>query len=179
MRKLMILAAALAATGAGLFVAWRRNPRLGTRTVNEVVNPLLVQRGIAGAGRSEIGTLEHVGRTSGTRHLTPVHPVPIEGGFRIVVPLGEQSQWVRNVVAAGHCRLHLHDTVYELDEPVRLAPSETPGIVPPVAWLMDRLGMEYLLLHTFAEHPGGFDANAEPTSAEAAPAAESPVAAGA
>jgi hypothetical protein len=154
MRKLVVMAGGLVVVGAGSLVAWRRNPRIGTRFMNEVLNPVLVARGIAGAGRSELGTLEHVGRRTGTRHLTPIHPVAIEDGFRIVVPLGPKSEWARNVIAAGHCRMQLHDTVHDLDEPVLLAASEIPEIATPVAWVLDRLSVEYLLLRRFAESPG-------------------------
>jgi hypothetical protein len=175
MRKLIVLAGALAAAGAATLVAWRRNPRLGTRYLNEVVNPALVARGIAGAGRSEVGTLEHVGRRSGTRHLTPIHPVPTADGFRIVVPLGEQSEWAKNVIAAGHCRMQLHDVVYELDEPALLAASEVPGIAAPMAWVLDRLGVEYLLLRRFAEAPGHLEATAETAPSSAPEATEAPV----
>jgi len=153
-RKLFLLTAALGATIAAFAVAWRRNPRMGTRFTNDVLNPLVVGRGMAGAGRSELGTLEHFGRRSGTRHLTPIHPVPTEDGFRIVVPLGPKSQWAQNVLAAGHCRLQLHDTVYDLDEPVLLAAGEVPDIATPVAMLMDRFGVQYLLLRQFAERAG-------------------------
>lgn len=154
MRKLALIAGGLIVAGAAGLVAWRRNPRIGTRFMNEVLNPLLVARGISGAGRSELGTLEHVGRRTGTRHLTPIHPVATEDGFRIVVPLGPKSEWARNVIAAGHCRMQLHDTVHDLDEPVLLAASEIPEIAVPVAWALDRLGVEYLLLRRFAETPG-------------------------
>jgi deazaflavin-dependent oxidoreductase (nitroreductase family) len=153
-RKLFLVMAALGATVAAFAVAWRRNPRMGTRFTNDVLNPLVVGRGMAGVGRSELGTLEHFGRRSGTRRLTPIHPVPTGDGFRIVVPLGPQSQWAQNVLAAGHCRLQLHDTVYDLDEPVLLAASEVPDIPTPAAKLMDRFGVQYLVLHRFAERAG-------------------------
>lgn len=163
MRKLLVLVATIGAVTA-LVVAWVRNKRIGSGLVNEVVNPFLVRRGLAGTGRAEIGTLEHVGRTSGIRRLTPIHPVATETGFRIVVPLGEQSQWVRNVLAAGHCRMQLHDVVYELDEPVLLAASEIPEIAPPVGWVLDRLGFEYLFLRRFAEAPGRLEPAEEPAA---------------
>jgi len=153
-RKLFLLTAVLGATVAAFAVAWRRNPRMGTRFTNDVLNPLVVGRGMAGAGRSELGTLEHFGRRSGTRHLTPIHPVPTEDGFRIVVPLGPKSQWAQNVLAAGHCRLQLHDTVYDLDEPVLLAAGEVPDIATPAAMLMDRFGVQYLILRQFAARAG-------------------------
>jgi hypothetical protein len=174
MRKLLIPVAVLAGIAA-LLAAWVRNTRLGAGLANERVNPYLVRRGIAGSGRSEIGTLEHVGRRSGIRRLTPLHPVPTETGFRFVVPLGERSEWVKNVMAAGHCRMQLHDTVYELDEPVLLAAGETGEVPAPVAWFLDRLGVQYLLLRRFAEGPGTLDQPA----GEKQPSAGSPTVSGA
>ena len=127
MRKIVTFFAFPAVTGAALVAAvglWRRNPRIGTAFVNSVVNPALLRRGLAGYGRSEIGTLEHVGRKSGVRRLTPVHPEPTPAGFRIIVPLGMRSEWARNVIAAGHCRLLLHDQVFDLDEPAMVDAGE-------------------------------------------------------
>lgn len=165
MRKVVVITGALVAAGAGVVVAWRRNPRIGTRFTNEVLNPFLVDRGISGGGRSELGTLEHVGRRTGTRHLTPIHPVATEDGFRIAVPLGPKSEWARNVLAAGHCRMQLHDTIYDLDEPVLLAAGELPEIATPAAWILDRLGYQYLLLRRFKERPGRLDeVTEEPTT---------------
>src|SRR5688572_20338573 len=120
MRKIVTLFAFPAVIGVAAVAAarmWRRNPRIGTAFVNSVVNPVLLRRGLSGSRRSEIGTLEHVGRKSGVRRLTPVHPEPTPVGFRIIVPLGMRSEWARNVIAAGHCRLLLHDQVFDLDEP--------------------------------------------------------------
>ncbi len=171
MRRLVIIVGVPVAAAAALFAAWRRNPRLGTRIVNDVVNPLFVERGIAGAGRSELGTLEHVGRRSGTRHLSPIRPVPTEDGFRIMVPLGARSEWAQNVLVAGHCRMQLHDTVYELDEPVLLAAGEVPEIPMPVAAVLDRLDVQYLLLRRFAEAPGRLEEEAAEPGTEAPSAA--------
>jgi hypothetical protein len=174
MRKLLIPVAVLAGIAA-LLAAWVRSTRLGAGLANERVNPYLVRRGISGSGRSELGTLEHVGRRSGIRRLTPLHPIPTETGFRFVVPLGERSEWVKNVMAAGHCRMQLHDTVYELDEPVLLAAGETGELPAPIAWVLDRLGVQYLLLRRFAEAPGRLVERA----AEVEPPAGSAVATGA
>lgn len=154
MRRLLKVALALVALVAGAVYLWRRDTRIGTRFMNGVLDPILVRQGISGAGRSEIGTLEHVGRVTGIRRLTPVHPEPTADGFRIVVPLGPRSEWVRNVLAAGHCRIQLHDTVHELDEPVVLRPDEVEDLPAPLARLFGWLGFEYLRLHRFAEHPG-------------------------
>ena len=150
----------LIATVAGVGVVtggvlwWRRHPRAGTAWVNRVVNPWLVARGVSVLSRGEIGLLEHVGRRSGVVRVTPVHPVRTTEGFRIVVPLGSESQWARNVLAAGHCRLQVADEVHELDEPWLLRPGLVTGIPGVVARPMDWLGFRYLVLRRFASRPG-------------------------
>jgi hypothetical protein len=157
MRKIVTLFALPAVTGAALVAAialWRRNPRIGTAFVNSVVNPALLRRGLVGHGRSEIGTLEHVGRKSGVRRLTPVHPEPTSAGFRIIVPLGMRSEWARNVIAAGHCRLLLHDQVFDLDEPAMVDAGQAQDLPGPLGRVFAALGFRYLSLRTFASHPG-------------------------
>lgn len=150
------LAAIVAAAGAAV-IAFRRNPRIGTAFVNTVVNPRLLERGLVGGATSELGMLEHVGRTSGIRRLTPVHPEPTADGLRIVVPLGANSHWARNVLAAGHCRLQLHETVYDLDEPTIIAARDAEGLPTLVRGIMAALGFQYLKLHTFAANPGSLE----------------------
>ena len=71
--------------------------------------------------------------------------------------------------------MQLHDVVFELDEPVLLAARQVPERAP-MAWLLDRLGVECLLLRRFAERPGTLgEAPGEPAMAE--PASPAPVAA--
>jgi hypothetical protein len=150
-------AAALGAVAGGSVIVWRRNPRMGSAFVNAVVNPGLVRRGLAGRGRSEIGTLEHVGRRSGIRRLTPIHPESTADGFRIMVPLGTHSEWARNVLAAGHCRLQLHDLVYDLDEPMMVPAADVDDLPLAVRAVAAALGFQYLKLRTFDVNPGTLD----------------------
>ena len=172
-KRMLAILGLVGATTAGLVVYWRFFPRAGLEWTNKVFNPWLVSNGWSGGGASEIGTIEHIGRKSGARHLTPVHPVPTPDGFRIVVPLGERSEWARNIVAAGHCRLQLHDTVYELDEPLLVRPVHCRELSPLTRWAGERLGFMYLRLHRFAEAPGEL---APIESAAASPAEEAIVA---
>jgi hypothetical protein len=160
MRKLLALALGIAGA-VTLVAAWMRYTRIGAGLANDVVNPLLVRRGISGTGASELGTLEHHGRRTGTRHLTPLHPLPAEGGFRFAVPLGDRSEWARNVVAAGHARMQLHDEVHELVDPVLLAPSEVPDVPPPLAWVTEALGWRYLVTRSAGATPGNLAEAAE------------------
>lgn len=148
---------AMAGTVGGFVAWWRRHPRFGAAWVNRVVDPWLVRQGIVASSNGEIGLLEHVGRTSGIVRRTPVHPVRTDQGFRIVVPLGLESQWARNVLAAGHCRLRIGEIVHELDEPLLVPASAIEGLPKPATRLMDWLGFRYLVLRQFAEHAGALE----------------------
>ncbi|HEX6139083.1 MAG TPA: nitroreductase family deazaflavin-dependent oxidoreductase [Candidatus Limnocylindria bacterium] len=150
MRKLIVLAV-VGGSGYGAVRWWREHRRFGAGLVNRVVNPWLVRRRIVGGSRGELALIEHVGRKSGTVRQTPIHPMPTEDGYRIIVPIGEQSQWVRNVLAAGRCRLIVGDRVVELDEPKLEAPAEVPGVPGPVRSLFGWLGFRYLRLRTLVE----------------------------
>jgi deazaflavin-dependent oxidoreductase (nitroreductase family) len=141
----------VAAAAAGIYGAarwWRRNRRVGAGVVNRIIDPWLVRHGLIGGSRGEIGLIEHVGRKSGTVRRTPVHPMPTEDGYRIIVPIGVQSEWARNVLAAGHCRLVLSDRVLELGEPLLETPAEMPDLPRPVRTLFGWLGFRYMRLRT-------------------------------
>lgn len=169
MRRALSIGGALGLIILGGAVWWRRHPRVGSGWVNRVVDPWLVRNGVIESSRGEIGLLEHVGRTTGTVRVTPIHPVRTADGFRIIAPVGVESQWARNVIAAGHCRLQAGGVVHELDEPRIVMPSEVEGLPGPATRVMDWLGFRYVVLRQFAEHTGTLDvsgaAPAEPTTA--------------
>jgi hypothetical protein len=71
-----------------------------------------------------------------------------------MVPLGAQSQWAHNVVAAGNCRLQLHGQIYELAEPRLIPASEVTDLPRIVRAVMAALGFQYLSLHTVSVEPG-------------------------
>jgi len=157
MRKIAVVLGVPVAIGAVLVGGARirrRDPRVGTAFVNSVVNPVLLRRGLAGHRRSEIATLEHVGRRSGMKRLTPVHPEATPNGFRIVVPLGAESEWARNVIAAGHCRLTLHDRTFDLDEPTMVDAALVDHLPWALRRIMGALGFRYLSLRTFVADAG-------------------------
>lgn len=169
MRRI-ILGIALVGSLMSTVLWWRRHRRTGSRFVNYTVNPFLLRHGMAGRTHRNLGTLEHIGRRSGIRRLTMVHPVPTDHGFRIIVPLGEDSEWARNVLAAGHCRLQVGDTVYELDEPALVQPGDVPEVPAFFRWVQGELGFRWFRLHQFAAAPGNLEVNA--ASAERAPIAQ-------
>jgi deazaflavin-dependent oxidoreductase (nitroreductase family) len=152
-RVIMVLLGA-AGSVAAFVVWWRRHPRFGTAAVNRVVNPWLVRQGVTDVTHGEIGLLEHVGRVTGTTRVTPVRPVDTTDGVRVVMPLGAASQWGRNVIAAGHCRMQRGGVVIELDSPRIVNPRDVEGMPALPARLMSWLGFRYLLLRRFDERPG-------------------------
>lgn len=153
-RILIVVIGLVTAALSAAFLAWKRDPRTGSAFVNSVVNPWLLRRGLAGGRHSEIGSLEHIGRTSGTRRVTLVHPELTPSGFRVMVPLGTQSEWARNVLTAGRCRLQLHEQVYELADPQLVPAGELRDLRGPARTLMGALGFRYLTLRTVAVEPG-------------------------
>jgi deazaflavin-dependent oxidoreductase (nitroreductase family) len=164
-RSLMVVVIGL----AGLVVlaaAWMRWTRIGAGFANDIVNPCLVRRGLSGSSASELATLEHVGRHSGIRRLTPLHAIPTADGVRFAVPLGERSEWARNVLVAGRCRMQYHDMLVELDDPRLLAPPEVPGMGTLTGRITAWLGWRYLLLRRVHERPGGFGAASGPQDGE-------------
>ena len=173
MRRVLMIIGAVAGLAVGFAAWWRRHPRTGAAWVTKVADPWLVRQGLLESSNGELGLLEHVGRKTETVRLTPIRPVPTAEGFRIVVPLGLESQWARNVLAAGHCRLQVGEVVHELDEPRLVLPSAVEGLPRLATRVMDWLGFRYLVLHRFGEHAGKLEAPAaieEPAQPEPTPA---------
>jgi hypothetical protein len=115
------------------------------------VNPVVLFLGLAGGRRSVWGVLEHVGRETGKTYHTPVMPLEHEEHIYIPLTYGTDVPLVKNVRAAGHCRLQVHEMVFDLDEPMVIGPGEP--IVP--AWIRPFLGnRRYLRLHVLDVAPG-------------------------
>jgi hypothetical protein len=87
--------------------------------------------------------------------------VPTENGYRIIVPLGLESHWAQNVLAAGRCRIQMGEVIHELDEPVLVAPPAMKDLPPFTRNVIDWLGFRYLVLHRVAEHAGTLAAATE------------------
>ena len=63
------------------------------------------------------GILTHVGRKSGKVYRTPVNVFRASNGFIIALTYSSQSEWVKNVLAAGGCELKTRGKKYQLSAP--------------------------------------------------------------
>jgi deazaflavin-dependent oxidoreductase (nitroreductase family) len=108
-----------------------RLARFNLRVTNRVLGPLAER--LPG-----FGIVIHRGRRSGRIHRTPVNVFRRGDGYVIALTYGKDSQWVRNVLAAGEVDVEtrgrtIHLTAPELvhDERRRLVPA--PVRVPLAA----------------------------------------------
>ena len=66
------------------------------------------------------GIVTHVGRKSGRIYRTPVNVFRAPDGFLIALTYGRDSEWVRNVLAAGACQLETRVVRYQTSAPTVL-----------------------------------------------------------
>ena len=74
--------------------------------------------------------VRHVGRTSGRTYQNPVSAYPLGDGFVIPVLYGAESQWVRNVMAAGSFTLRTKGRDYLLERPEIIPAAQALGAYP-------------------------------------------------
>ena len=123
-------------------------PRRGLiRQFNKhILNPLALW--VLGRRPTYYAALEHVGRTTGRTYTTPVVAKLTAEGVLIPLPYGANTDWCRNVLAAGSCSLVLNGIPYELVNPRVVDARIGEALVPPAnAWVWRRFGVrQYLQL---------------------------------
>jgi deazaflavin-dependent oxidoreductase (nitroreductase family) len=63
------------------------------------------------------GMITHIGRKSGREYRTPVNVFRRPNGFLIALTYGPNSEWVKNILAAGGAELLTRHTRYHLSDP--------------------------------------------------------------
>jgi deazaflavin-dependent oxidoreductase (nitroreductase family) len=76
------------------------------------------------------GVVVHRGRRSGREYHTPVNVFPRSDGVRIALTYGVDSDWVKNVLAAGGCQLHTRGRYLRLSDPHLRHDPDRNGIRP-------------------------------------------------
>jgi len=95
------------------------------------------------------GIVTHVGRKSGRLYRTPVNVFRVPEGCLIALTYGRESEWVKNVVAAGGCEIETQGVVYRRCAPVVVHDPTRRQFPPPVRvalWLVG--ATDYLRLST-------------------------------
>ena len=77
-----------------------------------------------------LGVVIHRGRRSGRRYQTPVNVFPAGDGFVFALTYGPDTDWVRNVLAAGGCELRTRGRTVRLVSPRLYRDEDRRGIRP-------------------------------------------------
>jgi len=93
-----------------------------------ILNPILLRVADRFHGTYP-AVVSHVGRRSGRRYRTPVVAQPVDGGFVIPLPYGTETDWCRNVRAAGHFSIERAGQTYEVGNPEVVGPAEALPLV--------------------------------------------------
>jgi deazaflavin-dependent oxidoreductase (nitroreductase family) len=85
------------------------------------------------------GMIEHTGRKSGRSYRVPVNVFSAKNGFVIVLFYGRDSDWVRNVLAAGGGEMVHRRRRYVLSHPEIVSGAEGRQLAPRPIRLAMRL----------------------------------------
>jgi len=77
-----------------------------------------------------LGVIVHRGRRSGKEYQTPVNVFATDDGYVFALTYGPDTDWVKNVLAAGGCELRARGRVISLTEPVLVHDETRPHIRP-------------------------------------------------
>jgi deazaflavin-dependent oxidoreductase (nitroreductase family) len=93
------------------------------------------------------GVVLHTGRKSRRAYRTPVNVFRTSDGYAIALTYGTQSEWVRNVVAAGGCTLVTRGHTVDLTAPQLVHDERRRFVPPPVRAILSLLGVaDFLVL---------------------------------
>jgi deazaflavin-dependent oxidoreductase (nitroreductase family) len=118
--------------------------------LTKVLNP--VMRKLAGRRHMRMAAeIRHVGRRSGRPYVTPAGARLTGDTFVIPLTFGNQSDWSRNVRAAGGCTIRLEGTEYravqpELADRNQAAPVVRAAFGPVERAIFRMLGIQQFLL---------------------------------
>jgi deazaflavin-dependent oxidoreductase (nitroreductase family) len=112
------------------------------------LNPVIVKQ----AGRPGFrmaAQVRHTGRRSGRPYVTPAS-ARLSGDI-IIIPLtfGNQSDWVRNIAAAGRCSIRLDGQDYEATKPRFLSREQARDLLKPNFSAMERASFRMLGIRQF------------------------------
>lgn len=93
----------------------------------------------------------HVGRRSGRTYRTPVNVFRDGDRYVFALTYGAESDWVRNVLAAGGCRIETRRRTVELRDPQRFDDPSRRLVPKPARWILGLLDVDQFLGLTQAD----------------------------
>lgn len=91
----------------------------------------------------------HVGRKSAKLYRTPVNVFRAPEGFLIALTYGRESEWFKNVVAAGECQIETRGIRYQFSSPTIVHDPTQRRFPLPVRIVLRLIGAdEFIMLST-------------------------------
>lgn len=112
----------------------KRLARFNRRVTNRVADPLA--RRLPG-----LGVVVHIGRRSGRSYRTPVNAFGTPDGYVIALTYGADSDWPKNVFAAGGCTLLTRGAAVPLTDPRPVRTAKHRSIPAPARVILRLLGV--------------------------------------
>jgi deazaflavin-dependent oxidoreductase (nitroreductase family) len=96
-----------------------------------------------------LGLVVHRGRRSGRQYQTPVELFPAEGGVIIALTYGQDTDWLKNIQAAGAGELRTRGRRLRVESPRVYRDEERKGIRPGERQVLRLLGIaDFVYLKT-------------------------------
>ena len=96
-----------------------------------------------------LGVVVHRGRRSGREYQTPVNVFSSADGYVFALTYGPETDWVKNVLAAGGCELRTGGRTVQLTSPRLYHDESRRGIRPVERRVLRILGVaDFLSLET-------------------------------
>lgn len=90
------------------------------------------------------GFIHHVGRKTGKHYRIPVNVFRRDDGYLFALTYGE-TEWLRNVLAAGGCELETRGSRYRLVDPVVYTDDERRDVPGPVRVILGLVDVDQFL----------------------------------
>ena len=102
-----------------------------------------------------LGLVVHRGRKSGREYRTPVEVFQARDGFIVALTYGADTDWLRNVQAAGGGLLRTRGLTFQVSEPRVYHDEERAGIRPAERRILRRLDVaDFVHLKAVLRHSG-------------------------
>jgi len=121
--------------------------RVLVRPLTKVLNPLMVR--LAGRRFFPMAQIHHVGRRSGKAYVTPTS-AHVHGDMLLIgLTFGNQSDWSRNVRAAGGCTVRLGGHAYRATSPELITWADDRALIASAFSPVLRAGFRVLGIRQF------------------------------